>query len=177
MYKKKEQVHSPVFADWAAGVVQTIDIQTIQRHVNAMVEAVFTTYDHDRDGYICHTEFDEIAQNFPFIDTFTVLDADQWGIEGFANNWVDDLLLRLEMEWSRKLRCAIISSERSIMIWKVNSNMISTKSPTSSRPFASIVPVFSGVWLNKVGNVKVSFRCLSLPRSSQSSRLSSRLWY
>ena len=75
--KKKEQVQSPVFADWAAGVSQTIDIQTIQRHVNAMVEAVFTTYDHDRDGYISHTEFEEIAQNFPFIDTFTVLDADQ----------------------------------------------------------------------------------------------------
>jgi RAS guanyl-releasing protein 3 len=45
-----------------------------------MVEAVFTTYDHDRDGYISHTEFDEIAQNFPFIDTFTVLDADQYDI-------------------------------------------------------------------------------------------------
>jgi RAS guanyl-releasing protein 3 len=43
-----------------------------------MVEAVFTTYDHDRDGYISHTEFEEIAQNFPFIDTFTVLDADQY---------------------------------------------------------------------------------------------------
>ncbi|CAF4802995.1 unnamed protein product [Rotaria sp. Silwood1] len=80
VYKKKEQVHSPVFADWAAGVIQTIDIQTIQRHVNAMVEAVFTTYDHDRDGYISHTEFEEIAQNFPFIDTFTVLDADQDGM-------------------------------------------------------------------------------------------------
>ncbi|CAF0832487.1 unnamed protein product [Adineta steineri] len=79
-YKKKEQVLSPVFADWAAGVSQTIDIQTIQRHVNAMVEAVFTTYDHDRDGYISHTEFEEIAQNFPFIDTFTVLDADQDGM-------------------------------------------------------------------------------------------------
>ena len=76
-YKKKEQVHSPVFADWAAGVSQTIDIQTIQRHVNAMIEAVFTTYDHDRDGYISHTEFEEIAQHFPFIDTFAVLDADQ----------------------------------------------------------------------------------------------------
>jgi len=45
-----------------------------------MVEAVFTTYDHDRDGYISHKEFDEIAQNFPFIDTFTVLDADQYDL-------------------------------------------------------------------------------------------------
>ncbi|CAM4909434.1 unnamed protein product [Rotaria socialis] len=80
VYKKKEQIQSPVFADWAAGVSQTIDIQTIQRHVNAMVEAVFTTYDHDRDGYISHREFEEIAQNFPFIDTFTVLDADQDGM-------------------------------------------------------------------------------------------------
>ncbi|CAF0741229.1 unnamed protein product [Didymodactylos carnosus] len=70
----------PVFADWAAGVSSPLDIQTIQKHVNAMVEAVFTNYDHDRDGYISHTEFDEIAQNFPFIDTFTVLDADQDGM-------------------------------------------------------------------------------------------------
>lgn len=77
VYKKKDQVPSPVFADWAAGVSQTIDIQTIKSHVNAMVEAVFTNYDHDRDGYISHKEFIEIAQNFPFIDTFAVLDADQ----------------------------------------------------------------------------------------------------
>ena len=71
-------------------------------------------------------------------------------------------LLRLEMEWSRKSRCAITSWERNTTIWKVNSNMISTKSPTSNRPFAFIAPVFSGVWLNKVGNAKVSSRSRSL---------------
>lgn len=76
-FKKKDQAQSPVFADWAAGVSQTMDLATIQRHVNAMVDAVFATYDQDRDGYISNTEFEEIAQNFPFIDTFAVLDADQ----------------------------------------------------------------------------------------------------
>lgn len=42
-----------------------------------MVDAVFKNYDHDRDGFISQTEFYEIAQNFPFIDTFAVLDADK----------------------------------------------------------------------------------------------------
>jgi hypothetical protein len=42
-----------------------------------MVDAVFKNYDHDGDGCISHAEFQEIAQNFPFIDAFAVLDADQ----------------------------------------------------------------------------------------------------
>lgn len=42
-----------------------------------MVDAVFKNYDHDRDGFISQAEFYEIAQNFPFIDTFAVLDADK----------------------------------------------------------------------------------------------------
>jgi hypothetical protein len=43
-----------------------------------MVDAVFKNYDHDRDGFISHAEFEEIAQNFPFVDAFAVLDADQY---------------------------------------------------------------------------------------------------
>lgn len=42
-----------------------------------MVDSVFKNYDHDRDGFISQLEFSEIAQNFPFIDTFAVLDADK----------------------------------------------------------------------------------------------------
>jgi RAS guanyl-releasing protein 3 len=42
-----------------------------------MVDAVFKNYDHDKDGFISNGEFEEIAQNFPFIDTFAVLDADK----------------------------------------------------------------------------------------------------
>jgi len=38
---------------------------------------VFKNYDHDKDGFISHAEFDAIAGNFPFIDSFAVLDADQ----------------------------------------------------------------------------------------------------
>jgi len=63
-----------------------------------MVEAVFTTYDHDRDGYISHTEFDEIAQNFPFIDTFTVLDADQYDYFYLFNIIIIIINILLEME-------------------------------------------------------------------------------
>ena len=45
-----------------------------------MVDAVFKNYDHDRDGFISQAEFNEIAQNFPFIDSFAVLDADKDGM-------------------------------------------------------------------------------------------------
>ena len=41
-------------------------------------QAVFKNYDHDKDGFISHGEFESIAGNFPFIDSFCVLDADQW---------------------------------------------------------------------------------------------------
>jgi RAS guanyl-releasing protein 3 len=40
-------------------------------------KAVFKNYDHDKDGFISHAEFEAIAGNFPFIDSFAVLDADQ----------------------------------------------------------------------------------------------------
>ncbi|PVD25412.1 hypothetical protein C0Q70_13068 [Pomacea canaliculata] len=68
-----------VFADWVAGVSPP-DSNTINKHVHDMVEAVFKNYDHDRDGFISHGEFEAIAGNFPFIDSFCVLDADQDGM-------------------------------------------------------------------------------------------------
>ncbi|RNA18762.1 ras guanyl-releasing 3-like isoform X1, partial [Brachionus plicatilis] len=68
------------FADWAKSISTPPDPQTIQKHVNSMVDAVFKNYDHDRDGFISQAEFNEIAQNFPFIDTFAVLDADKDGM-------------------------------------------------------------------------------------------------
>ena len=65
------------FADWAKSMSTPLDPYTIQKHVNAMIDAVFKNYDHDRDGFISQVEFNEIAQNFPFIDSFAVLDADK----------------------------------------------------------------------------------------------------
>lgn len=64
-------------SEWTKSISTPPDPQTIQKHVNAMVDAVFKNYDHDRDGFISQVEFYEIAQNFPFIDTFAVLDADK----------------------------------------------------------------------------------------------------
>ncbi|XP_052275428.1 ras guanyl-releasing protein 3-like isoform X4 [Dreissena polymorpha] len=68
-----------VFAEWVAGM-RPPDPQTINKHVRDMVEAVFKNYDNDRDGFISHAEFEAIAGNFPFIDSFCVLDADQDGM-------------------------------------------------------------------------------------------------
>ncbi|XP_070578559.1 ras guanyl-releasing protein 3-like isoform X1 [Ptychodera flava] len=69
-----------VFADWASGVNTPPDPETINKHVHAMVEAVFKNYDHDRDGFISQEEFEAIAGNFPFMDSFCVLDADKDGM-------------------------------------------------------------------------------------------------
>ncbi|XP_021373157.1 ras guanyl-releasing protein 3-like isoform X2 [Mizuhopecten yessoensis] len=68
-----------VFADWLAGVSPPVP-NTINKHVHDMVEAVFKNYDHDKDGFISHEEFESIAGNFPFIDSFCVLDADKDGM-------------------------------------------------------------------------------------------------
>jgi len=69
---------SVLFAEWASNPCPPPEPQTIEKHVNAMVEAVFKNYDNDRDGYISHEEFEAVAGNFPFIASFCVLDADQW---------------------------------------------------------------------------------------------------
>ncbi|CAJ0582477.1 unnamed protein product, partial [Mesorhabditis spiculigera] len=65
-----------VFADWASGVSQAPDPETVEKHVNAMVDAVFKHYDHDKDGYISQAEFRQIAGNFPFIEPFGEIDMD-----------------------------------------------------------------------------------------------------
>uniref|UniRef100_A0A915HNU6 Uncharacterized protein n=1 Tax=Romanomermis culicivorax TaxID=13658 RepID=A0A915HNU6_ROMCU len=52
-----------VFADWAIGVGNDVDPQLVKKHVSAMVEG----------------EFDSIAGNFPFIDSFNVIDSDSDG--------------------------------------------------------------------------------------------------
>ena len=41
------------------------------------LKSVFRNYDHDRDGYISQEDFESIAANFPFLDSFYVLDKDQ----------------------------------------------------------------------------------------------------
>ncbi|XP_055956759.1 ras guanyl-releasing protein 3 isoform X1 [Patella vulgata] len=68
-----------MFADWISGVSPP-DPNTINKHVHDMVEAVFKNYDHDKDRFISHAEFEAIAGNFPFIDSFYVLDADKDGM-------------------------------------------------------------------------------------------------
>ncbi|VDL81496.1 unnamed protein product [Nippostrongylus brasiliensis] len=68
-----------VFAEWASGVSAALDPVTVNKHVTAMVEAVFKHYDHDRDGYISQAEFRQISGNFPFIDPFGAIDLDRDG--------------------------------------------------------------------------------------------------
>ncbi|KAK5968937.1 hypothetical protein GCK32_012884 [Trichostrongylus colubriformis] len=70
-----------VFAEWASGVSATLDPETVNKHVTAMVDAVFKHYDHDRDGYISQAEFRQISGNFPFIDPFGTIDLDRYAFE------------------------------------------------------------------------------------------------
>ncbi|XP_022097290.1 ras guanyl-releasing protein 3-like [Acanthaster planci] len=69
-----------VYADWASGVCVHPDQETITKHVSAMVETVFKIYDTDRDGYITRADFQGIATNFPFMESFCVLNADREGL-------------------------------------------------------------------------------------------------
>ncbi|PIK51270.1 putative ras guanyl-releasing protein 3 isoform X5 [Apostichopus japonicus] len=71
---------TPVFAEWASGISCHRDKDTINKHVSAMVDAVFKNYDTDKDGYITYNDFQSIATNFPFMDSFCVLDADRDGV-------------------------------------------------------------------------------------------------
>lgn len=45
---------------------------------SGFLKSVFRNYDYDHDGYISQEDFESIAANFPFLDSFCVLDKDQW---------------------------------------------------------------------------------------------------
>ncbi|XP_070285101.1 ras guanyl-releasing protein 3 isoform X5 [Myotis yumanensis] len=65
--------------EWASGVVPKPDPTVINKHIRKLVESVFRNYDHDHDGYISQEDFESIAANFPFLDSFCVLDKDHSG--------------------------------------------------------------------------------------------------
>lgn len=79
IFQFQSSAKSAVFADWASGVSSTLDPEVVNKHVSAMVEAVFKHYDHDRDGLISQLEFQQIATNFPFIAPFGTIDVDKLG--------------------------------------------------------------------------------------------------
>ncbi|XP_021515167.1 ras guanyl-releasing protein 3 [Meriones unguiculatus] len=69
-----------VTLEWASGVIPKPDPTIINKHIRKLVESVFRNYDHDHDGYISQEDFESIAANFPFLDSFCVLDKDQDGL-------------------------------------------------------------------------------------------------
>ncbi|XP_034040283.1 ras guanyl-releasing protein 3-like [Thalassophryne amazonica] len=66
--------------DWASGVTAKPDPSVVNKHIRKVVDSVFRNYDHDHDGYISQEDFESIAANFPFLDSFCVLDKDQDGL-------------------------------------------------------------------------------------------------
>ncbi|XP_019737625.1 ras guanyl-releasing protein 3 [Hippocampus comes] len=66
--------------DWASGVMTKPDPTLVNKHIRKVVESVFRNYDPDHDGYISQEDFENIAANFPFLDSFCVLDKDQDGL-------------------------------------------------------------------------------------------------
>lgn len=64
-------------------VIEVEEIVRIQDSLGGMTiisfcfQSVFRNYDHDHDGYISQEDFESIAANFPFLDSFCVLDKDQ----------------------------------------------------------------------------------------------------
>uniref|UniRef100_A0A2K6T6C9 RAS guanyl releasing protein 3 n=1 Tax=Saimiri boliviensis boliviensis TaxID=39432 RepID=A0A2K6T6C9_SAIBB len=59
--------------EWALGVMPKPDPTVINKHVRKLVESVFRNYDHDHDGYISQEDFESIAANFPFLDSFFLI--------------------------------------------------------------------------------------------------------
>ncbi|CAG6018152.1 unnamed protein product [Menidia menidia] len=68
--------------DWASGVTTKPDPSVVNKHIQKVVDSVFRNYDHDHDGYISQEDFESVAANFPFLDSFCVLDKDQDGLIG-----------------------------------------------------------------------------------------------
>ncbi|XP_077350861.1 ras guanyl-releasing protein 3 isoform X2 [Festucalex cinctus] len=66
--------------DWASAVTTKPDPTVVNKHIRKVVDSVFRNYDPDRDGYISQEDFENIAANFPFLDSFCVLDKDQDGL-------------------------------------------------------------------------------------------------
>ncbi|KAI3387342.1 hypothetical protein SNEBB_003864 [Seison nebaliae] len=53
------------------------DIETIATDVRLIVSAIIEHYDKDRDGIISRVEFNELREDFPFIDSFNVIDSNK----------------------------------------------------------------------------------------------------
>uniref|UniRef100_A0A8I5P3G1 RAS guanyl releasing protein 3 n=1 Tax=Papio anubis TaxID=9555 RepID=A0A8I5P3G1_PAPAN len=65
---------------------ELVSLQNASHHLEPnmdlinLLTSVFRNYDHDHDGYISQEDFESIAANFPFLDSFCVLDKDQDGL-------------------------------------------------------------------------------------------------
>ncbi|GIZ03971.1 ras guanyl-releasing protein 3 [Caerostris extrusa] len=64
------------FSEWAAGIGGPADTETLEKFYQSIVEVIFKTYDLDKDDYLSTEEFEATYMNFPFIDSFSVIDAD-----------------------------------------------------------------------------------------------------
>lgn len=62
--------------DWRAGT-DSGQAGCYDKYFLLFFQSVFRNYDHDHDGYISQEDFESIAANFPFLDSFCVLDKDQ----------------------------------------------------------------------------------------------------
>ncbi|XP_023240433.1 ras guanyl-releasing protein 3-like isoform X2 [Centruroides sculpturatus] len=69
-----------IFAEWATGSCIPPEPEVLEKHIDSIVEAIFKNYDIDKDGYISPDEYDAIVSNFPFIDAFCIVDANQDGM-------------------------------------------------------------------------------------------------
>uniref|UniRef100_A0A672FR68 RAS guanyl releasing protein 3 (calcium and DAG-regulated) n=1 Tax=Salarias fasciatus TaxID=181472 RepID=A0A672FR68_SALFA len=56
------------------------ELSLLREPRNSKSSSVFRNYDHDHDGYISQEDFESVAANFPFLDSFCVLDKDQDGL-------------------------------------------------------------------------------------------------
>ncbi|XP_067136538.1 ras guanyl-releasing protein 3-like [Centruroides vittatus] len=69
-----------IFAEWATGSCIPPEPEVLEKHIDSIVEVIFKNYDVDKDGYISLDEYDAVISNFPFIDAFCIVDANQDGM-------------------------------------------------------------------------------------------------
>lgn len=66
-----------MFGEWVADVNSCVDEEVLERHLHSVIEEIYNRYDENRDGFITFKDFQHIAINFTFIDSFSEIDMDQ----------------------------------------------------------------------------------------------------
>ncbi|XP_052540106.1 ras guanyl-releasing protein 3 isoform X3 [Tympanuchus pallidicinctus] len=172
--------------EWASGVVPKPDPTVINKHIRKLVDSVFRNYDHDHDGYISQEDFESIAANFPFLDSFCVLDKDQDGL--ISKEEMMAYFLRAKSQFQCKMGPGFIHNFQEMTYLKPTfcehcAGFTAVPTATSSAGTYSCLPAGNSpeepLWAATTAPCPAALpchqprmKCLSFPASMQNSRTS-----